>query len=227
MLLEKERTQIVEYGNRLIGEGLTSGTAGNLSIYDPDTHLMAMSPSGIPYVETSPEDVVVMDLLGNVVEGERKPSSEHMLHAVFYQIRPDIRAVVHAHSMYCTVLSCMGESLKSVHYALADAGVATIPTAPYFTFGTPELANAVRSNLGEVSKGILLANHGMVACGETMKSAFGLAKTMEWCAQVQWRCLAAGRMNVLSDEQMAVTLEAYKSYGQPTTDGSGPRGYHG
>ncbi len=227
MLMEQERNTIVEYGIRLISDGLTSGTAGNLSMYDPKTGYMAISPSGIPYSETTPEDIVIMDLDGNIVEGTRKPSSEHALHSVFYKIRPDIRAVVHAHSMYCTTLACMGEDLKSVHYALAEAQVATIPTVPFHTYGTPELAQAVQDHLGDKSRGVLLANHGMVACGETMKSAFGLAMTMEWCAEVEWRCLAAGRMNVLTDEQMAETMEHYKTYGQKSADGTSPHGYHG
>ena len=99
MLLEEIRKKIVDYGNQLISSGLTIGTAGNISIYDPETGYMAISPSGIPYAQTTPEDVVVMDLQGNVVDGKRKPSSENGLHAAFYLEKPDARAVVHAHSM--------------------------------------------------------------------------------------------------------------------------------
>ena len=84
MLLAEQRQKIVEFGNQLISSGLTVGTAGNISMYDPQTGYMAISPSGIPYAQTKAEDVVVMDLEGNVVEGDRKPSSEHGLHAAFY-----------------------------------------------------------------------------------------------------------------------------------------------
>ena len=113
MLLEEIRKKIVDYGNQLISSGLTIGTAGNISIYDPETGYMAISPSGIPYAQTTPEDVVVMDLQGNVVDGNRKPSSENGLHAAFYLEKPDARAVVHAHSMYCTTLACAGVDLKA------------------------------------------------------------------------------------------------------------------
>ncbi len=224
MLMEKERQAIVDYGNRLITDGLTSGTAGNISIYDPSTGYMVIGPSGIPYADTRPEDVVVMDLNGNIVEGMRKPSSEFGLHGGIYRRRPDLHALVHAHSVYCTTLACMGEPLRSVHYAIADAGVATLPLARYETFGTAALAEAVGEAIGDQAKGLLMANHGMIAGGDDIKSAFGLALTMEWCAQIQWRCMCAGKMNVISDEQMEDAFAKYKTYGQTPGKTSGYNG---
>ena len=147
MLLEEMRQKVVDYGNQLISSGLTIGTAGNISMYDPETGYMVISPSGIPYAKTTAEDVVVMDLQGNIVDSKRTPSSEHSLHAAFYLEKPDARAVVHAHSMYCTTLACAGVDLKATHYAIADTGVATVPTVPYETYGTPELADEVRKCL--------------------------------------------------------------------------------
>lgn len=227
MLLEDIRKQIVDYGNRLISSGLTVGTAGNISIYDPETGYMAISPSGIPYAETTPEDVVVMDLQGNIVDGKRKPSSENGLHTAFYLEKPEARAVVHAHSMYCTTLACAGIPLKAVHYAIADAGVATVPTVRYETYGTKELADAVRETLrGTKSKALLMANHGMVSYGESIEKAFAMAMTCEWCAEVEWRAMAIGTPNVLTDAQMAEVIEHYKTYGQKKEEGTS-RGYFG
>ena len=227
MLMKTAREQIVYYGNRMIADGLTLGTAGNISVYDPETGHMAISPSGIPYADTRPEDIVIMDLHGNIVEGERKPSSEFLLHSAFYLADIGAQAVVHAHSMFCTTLSCMGEPLRSVHYAIAEAGSDIIPLVPYYTFGTPELANAAGEILKAGNRGVILANHGMCASGVSLKNAYGLALTMEWCAQVQWRCMCAGRMNVLSREEMDITLEHYKTYGQAKGDGSHVTGYNG
>ena len=226
MLMEQARKDIVDYGKRLISDGLTNGTAGNISIFDSKCGYMAISPSGIPYADTRKENVVIMDLQGNIIEGECKPSSEYELHSVFYRQRKDINAVVHAHSMFCTTLACLGTKLKSVHYMLADAGVSTIPMAPYRTFGTKELADVVAETIGNESKGILLANHGMIACGSNIKKAFGLALTMEWCAQLQWRCMCAGIPNIISDEDMQVAMEHFKSYGQVKKDHDGG-GYNG
>ena len=228
MKMKEARELIVAYGNRMIADRLTLGTSGNLSIYDPAEGLMAISPSGVAYADTKPEDIVIMDLDGNIVEGDKKPSSEHELHSVFYRNKKDICAVVHAHSMYCTTLACMGKPLQSVHYALAEALTDTIPMVPYYTYGTQALADGVAEAIkGSESRGVLLANHSMVACSETMQSAYGLALTMEWCAEVEWRALAAGGMNVLTSEQMAEVMEKYKTYGQVREDGSRPRGYNG
>lgn len=225
MLLENERIDVVAYGNRMISEHLTSGTAGNISIYDPKSGYMAISPSGIPYADTQPKDIVIMDLEGNIIDGERKPSSEYLLHSVFYKNRKDICAVVHAHSMYCTTLACMGQPLVAVHYAIADTGSSALPIARYETFGTPELAEAVEEVLDDHTKGMLLANHGMLAAGKTIKEAFSLAMTMEWCAELQWRCMCAGKPNILTDKEMEKALEKYKTYGQPSTGTDEVKGY--
>ena len=225
MLMEEARNKIVEFGNRMSADGLAPGTAGNISIFDAESGYMAISPSGIPYPKITPEDVVIMDLGGKTVDGSRKPSSEHALHAAFYREDPQLSAVVHTHSLYCTILSCMGEPLRSVHYAIAEAQCSELPLVPYHTFGTPELADAVAQALKSKSRGLILQNHGMCACGTSIESAYGLALTMEWCAQVQWHCMAAGKMNVLTDHQMQVAMEHYKTYGQAKSDGSHPQGY--
>lgn len=225
MLMKEAREKIVAFGKRMEADGLTLGTAGNISIFDPELRLMAISPSGIPYEKTTPEDIVILDEEGNVVEGERKPSSEYLLHGAFYKTDPEARAVVHTHSMYCTILACMGEPLRSVHYAIAEAQTDEIPLVPYHTFGTPELAAAAAKALKKPGRGLILANHGMCAYGPSIESAYGLALTMEWCAKVQWHCMAAGKMNVLTDQQMQVAMEHYKTYGQAKSDGSHPQGY--
>ena len=219
MLMEQARLDIVEYGKKILSEGLTKGTAGNLSIYDPETGYMAISPSGVGYFDTKPEDIVIMKLDGTIVEGDKKPSSEHLLHAVIYQCRPEARAIVHMHSMYCTTLACMHVPLQSVHYALGDAGVTTLPLVPYYTYGTQELAEAVRRCIGR-SDALLLENHGMAACGSSMKKAFGLASTCEWVAEVQWRCMCAGKPYFLTDEQMRTVMEHMLTYGQSAPDGN-------
>ena len=103
MLLQEQREQVVEYGKRLVTTGLTDGTFGNLSIFDRESGLMAISPSGMDYFATTPEDVVVADLEGKVVEGKRKPSSELDLHRLFYRRRQDVNGVVHTHSTFATV----------------------------------------------------------------------------------------------------------------------------
>lgn len=214
MKLRQERELLTEYGRRMSRAGLSVGTSGNLSVYVPEEGLMAITPSGLDYEATTPADIVVMDLEAHVVEGERKPSSEWALHTKFYQRHPAARAVVHTHSMYCTTLACLGKPLEAVHYAISAAGAARIPVAPYRLFGTPELAEATVEACGN-GKAVLLANHGLVAWEGSLPKAFSLARDLEFTAELQWRAMAVGTPNILTDGQMAEALERFKTYGQP------------
>lgn len=213
MLLENERNLIVEYGRMMSESGLSTGTSGNISIFVPEEGMMAISPSGIGYFDTKPEDVVIMDLESKIIEGNRKPSSEWALHSEMYKRKPDCRSVVHTHSMYCTVFAALNQPLRAVHYVLADAGVASVPCAPYRTFGTVELAEVAGDHIGD-SDAVLLANHGMLACGNSIKSAYGLAKGLEYCAELQYRAMCIGNPVILDDKEMEKVLVRFKSYGQ-------------
>lgn len=218
MLMEKERIDIVEYGKKMSSQGLSSGTSGNLSCYDPVTGHMAIGPSGLGYFETTPEDVVVMDLNGNIIEGTRKPSSEFDLHATVYKHKPEARAVVHTHSTYCTTFACLRQPVVAIHYVIAGAGVDVIPCAEYATFGTPELAVNVGKAMGE-SRALLLANHGLVTCGPNMAKAFGLATNLEFVAEMQWRTMAVGQPAVLTTKEMSDVRVRMQSYGQVKAPG--------
>ena len=189
-------------------EGLTSETSGNISVHNREEGLMAISPLGIGYFETNPKDVVIMNLQGEIVEGDRKPSSEWG-----HKVKPACEAAIHTHSMYCTVFASLNQPLRAVHYVIGDAGTATVPCAPYEIFGTEELAQSVARTIGE-SNAVLLANHGMLACGADIESAYGLAKGMEYCAELQYRCMCIGNPVILSDDEMDVVMEKFKSYGQ-------------
>ena len=219
MLMQKERIEIVEYGRKMSSAGLSKGTSGNISIYDPVTRYMAISPSGLDYFATQPEDVVVMDLDNHIIDGERKPSSEHGLHTVMYLNKQDARAVVHTHSTFCTTIACLNMPLKAVHYVIGGAGVPEVPCAEYATFGSMELAENVKKALGK-SKAVLLANHGLVTSGPNLAKAFGLAVNLEFVAEMQWRASCVGSPVVLSDEEMMVVMESFKSYGQPGKAGA-------
>lgn len=221
MLMREERELVVEYGKKISAAGLCPGTSGNVSIYNAEKGLMAISPSGMDYFSTRPEDVAVTDLEAHVVDGARRPSSEWGLHTAFYQRRPGVRAVVHTHSVYCTTFAVLGMPLKAVHYVIGDANACEVPCAPYRTFGTAELAEAAIETCGE-RNAVLLANHGIVTCGGSIQSAFSLAVNMEYLAQLQYQAMCVGRPNILDDRQMAEAMVRFQSYGQP---GSGKTGY--
>lgn len=220
MLMQKERELVTEYGRKLSAAGLCPGTSGNLSIFSPASGLMAISPSGMDYDKIQPEDVVVADLNGRVADGNRKPSSEWTLHAVFYQNKPEARAVVHTHSVYCTTFAILGAPLRAVHYAIGDAATDEVVCAPYRAFGTPELAQAAIAACGG-GNAVLLANHGVVVCGADLPGAYSLARNLEYVAELQYRALCVGTPNVLTQSQMAQVLGRFQSYGQTPGEGAG------
>ena len=224
MLMEKERQEIVEYGKRMSSARLSVGTSGNISAYDPKSGLMAITPSGIGYFDTKIEDIVVMDLDGNIVEGNCKPSSEHALHATIYKLNPDAQGVVHAHSTYCSTFACMNEPVVATHYLLAGAETALVPCAAYATYGTVELAKEVEKAMNG-GLALLLANHGMVAWGPTLSKAFNVAENVEWVAEIQWRTMCAGKPSVLSDQEIQKVVESFKTYGQVSDGEAGKGGY--
>jgi len=213
MLLEKERELIVEYGKKLITSGLTKGTGGNISIYNREKNLMAISPSGIDYFETLPEDVVITDLDGNVVDGNRKPSSELDMHRIFYQKREDINAVVHAHSTYSTTLATLRCELPASNYYVAIAGGNNVRCAEYATFGTWELAESAFKAMKD-RYACFLANHGLLSGSKDLPNAFSIAEEVERCAETYYRAKSIDEPVLLSDEEMDLMLVKFKSYGQ-------------
>lgn len=213
MKMELERKQVVEYGKKLITSGLTTGTGGNISIYNAEVGLFAISPSGIDYFETKPEDVVLLDLEGNVVEGKRKPSSELDMHRIYYQKRNDIKAVVHTHSTYSTVLSTLGWELPAANYYIAIAGGNNVRCADYASFGTYQLAE--NSYLAMQDRyACFLANHGLLTGSHSIEQAFSIAEETERMAEIYYRVSCVGKPNVLSDKEVDFMLEKFQSYGQ-------------
>ena len=213
MLMMEEREQLVHYGKELISQNLTTGTGGNLSIFDRKTGLMAITPSGIDFFATRTEDIVIMTLDGKVVEGSRKPSSEVDLHRIFYQNRADISALVHSHSLYCTTISCMGWEIPPVHYVIGVAGK-SVRCTPYRTFGSWELAEAALEGMKD-RYAVLLGNHGMIAGAGSLEDAFGNVRSVEFVAQLYYRTRCLGEPRLISDRQMDEVLEKFQTYGQP------------
>ena len=212
MLLLKEREQVVAYCKKLITAGLTKGTGGNISAFDRESGLYAISPSGMDYFSMTPEDVVVMNLQGEVVEGSIKPSSEWDLHRIFYQNRKDLNAIVHTHSVYCTVLATNREGLPASSYLVAFAGK-DVRCADYASFGTPELAKLAYEGMVD-RNAVLLANHGLVTGGSDLLHAFQVAEQIEFCAEVYVKARSIGKPVILPEDEMERMIERFGDYGQ-------------
>lgn len=212
MLMEEARKELVEYGRKLVSAGLTKGTGGNLSVFDREKGLMAISPSGIDFFEIQPEDIVILDTEGNKVEGKRTPSSEWEMHLMQYTKRDDLSAVIHAHTLYSGVMGCLRWELPPTHYMIAVAGP-TVRCAEYATYGTHELAvNATKAMEGR--KAVILANHGLLAGADDLLNAYNIIEEIEFCCEIYMKCKSAGEPVVLPDEEMELMAEKFKTYGQ-------------
>lgn len=220
------RRELVETARRMNDLGLNQGASGNVSAR-VDGGLL-ITPTGVPYEEMRPEDVVEMRMDGRVPAFQLLPSSEWRIHRDLYATRADVGAVVHAHAMFATTLSCLRRGIPAVHYMIALAGGHDVRCAEYATFGTPELSAAALAAL-RGRKACLLANHGMIAVGATLREALKLALEVETLAAQYWRALQIGEPVVLDEAEMERVLEKFQTYGQKPRDlrsaggGSQPR----
>ncbi|MGJ0847083.1 L-fuculose-phosphate aldolase [Tissierella praeacuta] len=210
--MKSQREQLVEYGKKLITSGLTKGTGGNLSIFDREQKLIAITPSGIDYFNIKPEDIVIMDINGQQIEGNKTPSSEFEMHRIFYEKRTDIDAIIHTHTIYATTISCLRWKLPAVHYMIALAGK-DVRCAEYATFGTKELAENAFEAMKD-RKAVLLANHGLLAGANNLENAFNITEEIEYCAELYYRTKSIGEPIILPDEEMGLMSEKFKTYGQ-------------
>ena len=210
MIMLKEREQVVEYGKKLIGSGLTKGSGGNISIYNRQERLIAISPSGLDYFQTKIEDIVIINIAGEIIDGSLKPSSEVGMHLEFYKNRKDVNAIVHTHSKYATAISCMGWDLKPVHYLIGLAGT-TIKCAKYATYGSSQLAqNALEAM--EDRNAVLLANHGLIAISSNIEAAFSIAEHLEFVSEIYCITKSLGQPNILSNDQMDEVKKKFNTY---------------
>ena len=205
------RGEIASAAARLLALGLTQGTSGNLSARVEGG--MLITASAVPYDAFGPSDVVRLDLAGDPVAPPpgRRPSTEWRMHAAILAARGDVNAIVHTHSPWATALSCLRRDIPAFHYMVAIAGGSTIRCAEYATFGTAALADAVVEALGD-RRACLLANHGLVACGETVTDAMELAGEVEALAAQFARALSVGEPVLLDELEMARVLERFADY---------------
>jgi L-fuculose-phosphate aldolase len=209
--LEEQREQVAAASRRLAAEGLTPGTAGNVSAREDE--LVAISPTGAVLSELQAEDVTVVDLDGKQVDGPYAPTSELGLHLGVYR-RFQAGAVVHTHAPMATAIACvLRDELPCVHYQMLMLG-GSVRIAPYRTFGTDALAEAVLEALEEHTAA-LMANHGAIAYGGDMAGAVENMLLLEWACGVYWHAAALGKPRVLGREQLDAVVEQFvnKNYG--------------
>ena len=190
---------VAEFARRSVAAGLNQGTSGNVSARSRSGFLI--TPSGRDMTGLGTADVVPVAMDGAAPEG-LKPSSEWRFHRDIYAAFPEADTIVHAHSPFAVALACLRRNIPPFHYMVAMAGGADIRCAPYATFGTQALSDAVLEALKD-RRACLMANHGLVAWGRDLEGALALALEVEALCGQYLRCLQVGEPVLLNDAQMA------------------------
>jgi len=206
----KLRQELIRTARRMNALGINQGTSGNVSVRIESGLLI--TPSGVPYKEIQPADIVEMDLDGHwyCEKPERRPSSEWRFHCDILRARSEFGAVLHSHALYATTLSCHHRDIPAFHYMVAVAGGDSIRCAPYATFGSEELSQHVLAALAERSA-CLLANHGLVIAGRDLEAALSLAVEVETLAAQYCHVLQLGEPKVLSKAEMQRVIAKFKA----------------
>jgi L-fuculose-phosphate aldolase len=215
VLLGDERLAVCEYARRMTSDGLVVGTSGNVSVRAGD--LIAVTPTGVDYADLRSEDIPLTALDGSIVDGRLRPTSELPMHLSLYReaVDPDglpVTAIVHTHSVHATAVSTLVGEVPPIHYMLAAIGP-TVRVAPYATYGTVELAEAILAAL-EGRRGCLLANHGTITYGDSLAAAYNRARQLEWVCQLWLLARSAGSPALLPPAEIAKVAGKLRDYGQ-------------
>jgi len=206
------RKQVIKYSIKLNTTNLSPLRSGNISIrsFENSVEGFLITPSGKKYDTLKEEDIVFVSSDGKH-DTNLKPSTEWRFHKDIYLKKPDAKAIVHAHSPHATAVSAHGKDIPAFHYMIALAGGDSIKCAKYATFGTQELSDNIIDAL-ENRKACLMSNHGQVAFGENLESAFELAEELENICHQYINTIKLGDPKILSSSEMDAILEKVKNY---------------
>jgi L-ribulose-5-phosphate 4-epimerase len=217
------RRDVCELHAQLTKYQLVIWTAGNVSARVPGHDLMVIKPSGVDYDTLTPEDMVVCDLHGNLVEGRLAPSSDTAAHAYVYRHMPEVGGVVHTHSTYATAWAARGEPIPCVLTMIADEFGGDIPIGPFALIGDDSIGRGIVEALrGSRSPAVLMRNHGPFTVGPDARSAVKAAVMVEDVARTVHIGRQLGTLDRIDDSDVAALFDRYQSvYGQTATPQEG------
>ncbi|MFF4617675.1 L-ribulose-5-phosphate 4-epimerase [Nonomuraea jabiensis] len=210
------RKTVADLHAELVRYNLVVWTAGNVSGRIPGEDLFVIKPSGVSYDELTPENMVVCDLDGNLVEGEHSPSSDTAAHAYVYRNMPDVGGVVHTHSTYASAWAARGEAIPCVLTAMADEFGGEIPLGPFALIGDDSIGHGIVETLkGHRSKAVLMQNHGVFSIGKDPKAAVKAAVMCEDVARTVHVARQLGEPLPIPQDDIDRLYDRYQNvYGQ-------------
>ena len=216
MLLPHLRAEVCRLHAELPRNNLVAWTSGNISARDPATNLVVIKPSGVVFDDLAPENMVVVDLHGQVVQGSLAPSSDTASHCHIYRHMPAVRGVAHTHSRYATAFAVIGEPIPCITTAMADEFGGEIPCAGFCLIGGEDIGRLVVDALaGHRSPAALLQNHGVFAIGDSSEAAVKAAVMTEDNAAIVWTARQIGEPIPIPLADIDSLHERYQTvYGQ-------------
>jgi L-fuculose-phosphate aldolase len=220
MQLADLRAEVLKAGLRMVADGCAHGAQGNISARDPETGLIAITPSAIPYDEMQIEDIAVISHDGEIVTGRWQPTSEMPMHTVLYRERPDVGAVVHSHAPHATVFALIHEPIPLVLTEAAACLGEPVRVARYVQPGTKELGGVALETMGS-GVAVLLANHGLLTVGDNLAQAYDATLAAETTARLVIMARSMGAAPVgLSPDAVAVMRDGYLHGYRPSASAS-------
>ena len=216
---EELRDTVCRLHAELVRYGLVVWTAGNVSARVPGADLMVIKPSGVPYDQLTPQNMVVADFDGRLVEGDFSPSSDTEAHGYVYRAMPEVGGVVHTHSPYATAWAAAGQAIPCAITAMADEFGGEIPLGPFALIGSDAIGRGIVETLrGHRSRAVLMRNHGVFTIGPDAHAAVKAAVMCEDVARTMHLARALGPVRPLADDDVTSLHDRYQNvYGQRST----------
>ncbi|HZJ26401.1 MAG TPA: class II aldolase/adducin family protein [Acidimicrobiia bacterium] len=205
------KEQVLRAAQEMLRSGLVEGTAGNLAARLPDGNAV-LTPSSVDYLEMTLDDLVVCDLDGNVLEGERSPTTEKALHLGALGLHPEINATMHCHAKFATMFALTRQPIPAVIEEFVVFVGGDVECADYRTTGTDELGEEVARRVRDRAA-VLMANHGLFAVGKDPKQVLHVAHLVERTAEIVWGARLLGEI-VPIPADVNETFAGYYRYGR-------------
>lgn len=213
-MLEELRHTLWQLHLELPKNNLVKWTGGNVSARDPASGGVLIKPSGMRYEQLRPEQFILLDLDGRVIEGELNPSSDTLTHLYIYRQRPEVGGIVHTHSPYATAFAAVGKPIPCCLTAIADEFGGPIPVGGFALIGSEEIGKRVLEAIG-TSSAVLLKQHGVFTIGKDAEAAVKAAVMVEDIARTVWLAMQIGEVEDIPPDQVARLYQRYqKVYGQ-------------
>lgn len=223
--LRQVREDVARLHGELVRYGLVVWTAGNVSARVPGSDLLVIKPSGVSYDDLHPDNMIVCDLQGEVVEGDHSPSSDTAAHAYVYRHMPEVGGVVHTHSTYAVAWAARAEPVPCVLTGMADEFGGDIPIGPFALIGDDSIGRGIVDTLrGQRSPAVLMAHHGPFTIGKTARDAVKAAAMCEDVCRSVHLSRQLGEPQRIAAEDVDRLYERYQNvYGQQACDGGAVR----